>query len=143
MTLFRGQWKHNIDPDLNKVLLKWKQCCTKQAMLRVGVSQGYEQKKFCRGENIFESRNRFQYLSKSTAIDPYAGVTVTGPCAGVATTNTRQDLDTRRKEKRNQQRERFSNPKKNVFIVGDSMSKQIKRQDINYHLHDTIAHVAR
>ena len=100
----------------------------------------------------FESRNRFQCLSDlsasregtyagAAAIDPYAGVAVTAPYAGVAATNTKQDLDTRREEKRNQQRDRNFNPKKKVVIIGDSMLKQIKRQDINYHLHDTIAHV--
>ena len=100
----------------------------------------------------FESRNRFQCLSDlsasrdgtyagAAAIDPYAGVAVTAPYAGVATTNTRQDLDTKREEKRNQQRDRNFNPKKKVVIIGDSMLKQIKRQDINYHFHDTIAHV--
>ena len=48
------------------------------------------------------------------------------PYAGVAATNTRQDLDTGREEKRNQQRDRNFNPKKKVIIIGDSMLKQIK-----------------
>ncbi len=63
-------------------------------------------------------------------------------CAGITATDTsRRDLDRRREETRNQQRDRNFNPKKKVFIIGDSMLKQIKRQDINYHLHDTITHI--
>ena len=55
----------------------------------------------------FQSRNRFQYLSdlSESREGTYAGAAVTAPYAGVATANTRQDLDTGREEKRNQQRD--------------------------------------
>ena len=94
----------------------------------------------------FESRNRFQHLSDlsepregtyagAAATGPYEGLAAASSCAGAAATDTRRDLDTRREETRNQQRDRNFNPKKKVFIIGDSMLKQIRRQDINYHLH--------
>ena len=100
----------------------------------------------------FESRNRFQHLSDlsesregtcdgAATVSPYAGVAAADSYAEAAATNTRRNFGTRREETRNQQKDRNFTLKKRDFIIGDSMLKQIKRQDINYYLHDTMVHV--
>eukprot|EP00794_Sanderia_malayensis_P006564 gene6564-7305_t len=102
----------------------------------------------------FESRNRFQQLSNLSESredtypgvarrNPYFGAEMTASYAEAAMENTRNGsraIDLRREE-RNQQPENNFSQKKKVIIIGDSMLKQIKRKDINYHLQDTVTHV--
>ena len=84
----------------------------------------------------FETRNRFQQLSNLPAGNDerhqsYADAVATEY-------DQARNFQTRREETYQQ---RNLNPRKKVCIVGDSMLKQIKRQNINRNVRDTNVHV--